>query len=369
MSESPFQQIEHIRRAVSDNENRYARGRGAERNTQGHLVKPLLHSMGWPPTSIRTEYPVVMEDVSGNYVEGFIDLALFQGDRVVLAVEVKKLGSDVGEGSDAQRALKQYLISSDCSSGLTTDGAVWTLWKRSGVVMDSIWSVNLLRQDIEESIKTMEDINFDNIMDLKGRVELREVRTSTLESTWTELLGNRNHQIDRLAEILKEEVNGVDEGLGIKATDAKKYLNSLYEGVPALILTPGDTGSGAGTTQLPVGTTQSVTRRPPPRSLIIEGQRTMITEVYEILTKTVEWLLDHGLLNIDDCPIKLTSGSRSFRYHVNTEPLHENGTPFLARKEVRGFFVETHYNRQQAEYYARKLLHRFRPGGTLQVES
>lgn len=362
MSSKVNEEIERIRQYIANDARTYTRGRGAERNTLEHLVRPLIFSLGWPPRQIRSEHPVELE----NGTESFADYVLFHETSPVLVVEGKKLGADISPGSDSIHQLSRYLIGLDCQFGVTTNGRAWNLWKRNGYQMSSVWSIDIVEMDLPALTKSLDDIRYDRIQDLGNNVELREVRRATLESAWHDILHDRQLQIKRLATALKEQVDTIDEGLGIKDVYAEEYLNELYQDTPELLAAP-----VIETCHPTPDSTEArqMERKPPPSKLVIQDDVLPISDVYEILTKTAEWLIEKDYLSRDDCPVQVASGSRAFRYLVNTSPVHSNGQEFTAPREIdQGMYVETHYNREQAEYYAAKLLNEFIPSGELRTE-
>lgn len=366
MIEELVKEIERIRTVLNSDTDTYRRGRGAERNVLEHLVRPILFKLGWDPRSIRTEYPVYVDESSENYV----DFALFHEDSPVLAVEGKKLDSDVGQDSLSTRQLTRYLIAMDCHFGITTNGTIWNLWKRSGYRTELAWSLDIMNRDPAQCASVLKDLARDAISDLKASIELREVRAATLISAWEDVLSDRGLQLEAMAWILKKQTDAADEGLGIELNSAKEYIDGLYENSPELF--PAPTGTVVDSFEEEEGPSPQETaiRKPVPKSLVIEGERIPISDVLEILTRTAEWLIEKGDFGKNDCPVQVTSGKGAFRYLVNTRPVHANGTAFTRPRMIQGgLFMETHYGRVQAEYYARKLLRKFRPSGQLHTEA
>lgn len=362
MSSRLIEQIESIRCAIEANPEIYLKGKKGERNTLEHLVRPLFHSLGWPYRKILSEEPVLMGDEN----EDFADYVLFHDKepKPVLVVEGKRLGADVGEDTDPTKQLRRYLIGLDCHFGVTTNGQQWYLWKRKGYGMDCIWSVDLLEIEPAAAMEAFDDIHYATIPDLEKHIELREVRRATLESVWREMLENRELQIEALSSALKSQVDRIDEGLGIEESHTQEYLSDLYGVSTALIHEPPSVEEIADRTKA-----REVEHIPSPRYLVIKDERIPISEVYEILTKTAGWLIDNDYLSQDDCPVQVVSGSRAFRYLVNTSPVHSNSQKFTAPREIgQGMYIETHYNRELAQYYATKLLREFLPSEDLKTE-
>lgn len=74
-----------------------------------------------------------------------------------------------------------------------------------------------------------------------------------------------------------------------------------------------------------------------------------IPEMYQ---KALEYLIDASLL--DDVSLPVSTGEK--RYILAKEPVHPNGKPFLAPVVYKGFFMESHNNREAAIAQLKKLI-------------
>ena len=78
--------------------------------------------------------------------------------------------------------------------------------------------------------------------------------------------------------------------------------------------------------------------KPPLMIRFHNGEERPVTTWKSILVETAEWLTKGGHLTASKCPIKM--GPK--RHQVHTEPIHSEGTPFVASASLsNGLFLET----------------------------
>lgn len=91
----------------------------SESTTRYALIDPLLSALGWhlsDPAQVRTEY---------SMETGRLDYAMWQGKRLCLIVEAKKLGASLDKNDPAIRQAIQYCYTSSCDYFVATDGNQW----------------------------------------------------------------------------------------------------------------------------------------------------------------------------------------------------------------------------------------------------
>lgn len=83
--------------------------------------------------------------------------------------------------------------------------------------------------------------------------------------------------------------------------------------------------------------TKNQTRKP--RRMQIDGESYELEYKYEILVNTANWLIDKGSLKPSDCPVKLTSRSKT--YFINRTPERAPDHEFWRPQKLKnGLFIE-----------------------------
>ncbi len=274
--------------------------RANETRTRTALIDPMLTALGWDtadPTLVTPEYRV---DV------GWADYALQgPGNKPAAVIEAKRLGSIV------ENHLEQavgYCIQQGITYAGITDGSHWQLYR----TFDPVPMVE----------KLVLDVRIDNTPAHECALQLLLLWRPNVAS---------GKAIPAKEPILREN----EESLGpdpppllSPSLDARWVALSEYN-------LPG--------------------RTPPPTSIqFSDGTERPISQWYEVLTYTVEWLYAKGQLTVENVPVE----SNPTRYAVNTEPIHPNGAPFDMPKTVDGtpFMVSTNLNAQQFRRRTRVIL-------------
>ena len=84
------------------------------------------------------------------------------------------------------------------------------------------------------------------------------------------------------------------------------------------------------------------------------GETHSIVYWNEILVQTVNWLVTHNLLTLENVPVS----SGKVRHIVHSQPLHPTGNDFVAPREIQGLWVESHQNADATLQYAKTLMER-----------
>ena len=351
--------LEDVRIRIKNQYDIYALGRGAERNVIEHLVRRILHGLGWRRTDIYNEPENYSEDGTRYYP----DLVIKADDRPILVIECKKIGTDIGEDSNGLEQLREYLITFRCSLGIITDGAKWNLWKISGHKITEVWSLDISLHDITSCISMLMDIREGSASDLVSRIESRLRKESAFQPTWTRLLEDKDSQIHELAGLLKRLIDDKKYSPGTTEVEAEEYLARMYRYSPSIIAMPEPPDIDR-SSEGEVLSDADVSEK-----MWLDDERFEINLAYEILTKTAEWLFQRGLLRREDCPISASSSSRSTKYLVHTEPRHKDGTSFKRGHSTSdGLWINTRYNKEDTIRHATRLLRRFAPETDIRVE-
>ena len=93
-------------------------------------------------------------------------------------------------------------------------------------------------------------------------------------------------------------------------------------------------------------------------TVIIEGIKYPDKIGNGILITAAEYLIERGLLKVEDVPIDVTTGPRHL---INDEKRHKNGKEFSQPKQLsNGLYIETHISLKDIKVYSRRLLEKFK---------
>ena len=260
-----------------------------ETRTRMALIDPLLAALGWnvsDPAVVTPEY-----NVSGRWA----DYALLGTDgKPAATLEAKKLGESLASH-------RMQMLNYSNAAGITyaglTDGNHWELYE---------------------------------VFAPKPLEERRVLQLSTVDTP--------AHQC-ALQLLLLWRPNLAS---GQPTPASEPILTAVPETKPPTIQVSEPVQSGwvaLSKYNLPGGT-------PAPTSIrFSDGDERPISQWYEVLTHTVEWLHLKGWLTADNVPVR----SNPVRYAVNIEPIHPNGDPFVNAITVNGtpFIVSINLNAQQ----------------------
>ncbi len=282
--ESLLELVETLSKRIDTHDDRL---RKSEWLTRYALVDPLLRELGWDtedPDVVRPEYRVPNDK--------FADYVLFADGKPTIVVESKKLDEPLQGGKALDQGIL-YCAHTGSNYFLLTDGR---------------------RYELYESGKTTSIITFD----------LKETSSAQV---------------------------------------CLKALALWRPSVQSGHVAPGHESVVGSPEDSPVAPTPPVTDSPPPpppppppdseplteiseaagrkvvELLFPDGSRTPLRNWAYLPVETVRWLMVNDMLNAGHCPI-LGSGSRTYRYMVNTEPVHRDGVSFRSPSEVHGLHVE-----------------------------
>jgi len=334
LGEAVTRGIEEIRKLVSDDDGRYRNGSGAERNVTTHLVRGLLRNLGWPDSSFEEEFEVFV----GVPDRRRVDLALFSnpehapkraGKRIPdLIVEVKKLGSDVGESSEAASHLVDKMQwAGDLEYGVTTNGTKWNLWSRELNKLELIWSVDVLESDPVLCSFNLDDFRYQTAPSFAERIVGRMEKTAVLDSAWVRLSENSDLRVKLEAEVLLRMVSETRPDLRISEEYALAYVKHRRQQPPAPIAAP-------------TGLLIYLDEKPYP----VNSARAMIRV-------TVKWLVDRGemdrLTKLDKYVKWFESGAEARKYY---------GRSAYEISEGSHYYTKVQFDHERCEARAKLLL-------------
>ncbi len=260
-----------------------------ETRTRMALIDPLLAALGWDvsdPAVVTPEY-----SVSGRWA----DYALLRPDgQPAATLEAKKLGESL---ASHRMQMLNYSNASGVEYAGLTDGNQWELYdvfKPAPLEDRRILDVSIMDSPAYESALKLLLLWRSNLASGQPTPASEPILTAVPET---------KHPTIQVSELVQS---------GWVALS--KY-------------------------NLPGGT-------PAPTSIrFSDGAERPISQWYEVLTHTVEWLHLKGWLTTDNVPVQ----SNPVRYAVNTEPIHPNGDPFVNAITVNGtpFIVSINLNALQ----------------------
>jgi predicted type IV restriction endonuclease len=278
--------IDETRKVVENNPIPFKRGKKAEKNVEDNIVRPILRSLGWgkAPAQIVGKDKIVLKEKRGE-----ADFVLYNGPKPVLGVEVKNLATIIRaedmESSHVQQ-LVDYLhgLHPMPIFGLLTNGAVWQLLSVKGYVVELVWAIDLLDDDLGFVEDKLSDISPDNIEDLDSRLKAERRAAEAMKKHWKEITRNKSVQIDALAKALKERVEQSDKSVDLDYGSARQFIEAEYKGQPTLVTRALSTESQPPQEDASRGTME------------IEGRKYKNRRFNQILQNTWEHLAETGKL-------------------------------------------------------------------------
>ena len=307
---------------------------------RSQIIDPILKGLGWD-----TENP---EEVQPNISteEGIPDYSLLKNDKKILFIEAKNLSIDI-EQRDVISQLAKYCFGEGMKYGVLTNGAIWILFRafQEGTIMAEriVWKTDIENDDRTATSRRLNTISKEGITNIDNLI--RKLRI--LDEIWHSLLDEPKDLAKGFTPIfdsLIKEGYPEYEFDQIEIEDfIKERVNELISPIEGAIM------------ELPSATELVKLRGTRLRKMKIGTDAYEISNSYDILVNTAEWLIKKGRLRKEDCPI--ASGHK--RNLVNIQPKHRYGNDFRAKKRLsNGLYIETHASTASCITNARKLLER-----------
>jgi len=382
MSSELVNEIVRTREKITKNTTLYTKGKGAEPNVKGDLIRPLLRNLGWP-----IDTPQVQEDYTTD--SGYPDFVLFTDDEPTFVLEIKALGKDVGSGSESLKQLTDYLIDLDLHFGIVTDGCNWNLCSRSGRRASVEWSINLVKEDADYCAAILSQISIDRLSNLEWEIQTTQQKTELLESHWHSIRNDKEMAIKGLSRMLEALAASFSDEYQITMHDTEYFLRERYRDT-AQILAPGkavrkqhptvsDTRvrtkgvarrsrqamprtifsdpsaqptSQKGWKGIIKGRTVPVHGQSPYEMQIGEDPPKSVANWPRVMVETAEWLIRNGHLSKSNCPFPTGptwyQGSRK-KALINSVPNNPDGSRIYNMKSLtNGLYLCTKYNAYQS---------------------
>ncbi|MGD9520076.1 MAG: type I restriction enzyme HsdR N-terminal domain-containing protein [Armatimonadota bacterium] len=315
-----------------------------EQNTKYKIVIPVLEALGWKKEHMDFEYAVGGQSV---------DIALCDDDeKPVVFVEVKGLSVSLKpDAKEVDQALGYAFKAGNVRWAVLTNGLLWWAYDCHAKLPSD------RRRFLDVDLSRLES-NPKRVAEPLLLLSPDSVSGGALAS-WAarelcrlELLRLFQKPDDPLVDFLLDKI-----GIG-DATALREVLSHLSR-TPFQAVIP--SGSRKGTPPAPPEP-GDLLQWPPlgkrgPWTVRIAGREYPQALAKHLLVLAAEYLVVQGLLTVSKCPVKVTRGNR---YLVHTQPVHEDGKPFLQPELVgREMYIETHCSAANALTYARRLFQQF----------
>ncbi len=212
--------IQENREKIRNNKDKYSGGKGAEPRVRTDLLFPILSALGWKIDTNDVE-------VEHELDSGIADFVLFDSNEPVFVIETKALGKNVGPQTEASAQLLDYMIDLDLYYGSTTDGAIWTLFSRTGRRANLEWSIDLFREDLDNCARLLALLAKSNVTLIDTQVKLMNRKKKTLADSWAKSLGRKEEILEILAKYLRDKASEIIPE--IELDDAREYLVERYK--------------------------------------------------------------------------------------------------------------------------------------------
>ena len=266
--ESLLSLVEKLRKRIDDHGKEL---RQSEALTRYALIDPLLRELGWDtedPGLVRPEY---------REAGGSADYALFSENKPLMMVEAKKLDTSLRNEKVLTQGLA-YCQKQGTRYLSVTDGRRWEIYETHKLV--SIDEKRIVEFDLKSQSAAEACLKALTLWQLKISGDLAPGQTPIVTPT--------HNQPD-------------SPEPPTPSPDGQKW-----QLLPKLNPQGGD---------------------PPPVEIQFPDNSVVsITTWRSLLARVATWLIDNNHLTKSHCPVRWST--RSKRYIVHTEPVHENGNPF-----------------------------------------
>lgn len=316
-----------------------------EAATKLACINPMLCALGWDvanPDEVAPEY-------CGKPGDNPVDYGLMTDEQAVAFVEAKRLQENVKQRKHVTQAVS-YAGVCGVTWCVLTNGDEYRIYK-SDLPVDA-------EEKLFRAVKLSDGEASDDIIATLRLLSRESLLSGEIDRVWREnhVDARVRETVERLfaegdAQLAKIISNELDDLRSAEIQDALKRATvevTLGERVappgPKVLLGPPEEPKANG----PIGMT-------------LAGEKFTCKYVYEIFTKTADWLVKQGKLSASDCPVELTEYYNVGTKHcnINSEPVHSGGKPFKRASQITGgLYVEANISGAKAERFARLLLER-----------
>ena len=299
--DSLLELVETLRARIDDHGTAL---RQNEMRTRYALIDPLLQELSWD-TSNPSE--VMIEDGSGD---GRADYLLLNGNRPLMIIEAKRLGSGITDGR--QQAVNYAMDSRRRARYFTvTDGNQWEIYDTHQPAINMMVISFALREDKPSEV-CLRVLSLWRPSVVEGKVSAGQ----------TPLVG------------LEDEQRRQVEGEVVEVSAQVMNYTSQPETVPQVQseVRTGETTHG----WVPLSELVGKKGDEPPVELKFpdDTQPIKLGTWKKLIVETARWLIDNSFLETTHYPIKVSGHPRTVQYLVASKPVHSNDKAFASFEEL-----------------------------------
>ena len=305
-----------------------------EAKTKSWLVEPFLKELHYDksiPSQVVPEYPAgYTDDAKADYA------LLDAGDRPMILVECKKLGTDL---SKHVNQLAGYFTFSDAQISILTDGVAYNIYSDAVKpnVMDNIplFTFDLVKSDDDDRrpmarLARLLDGSFDKdgFEDAVKEWELtKKIKPAALRifESW------RTETDDELVRLLEDRLD-VSDTVALSA----HVTGWFAEFVSGNQIAPPPPPPGG----VPLPDWQISNAADMPSKLVFpDGTHAEIKKGYDVAVKTAEWLIGNNHLTPKSLPLRSGKDGKGKLHLISDTPFHPDGSKIRMAREASGYFV------------------------------
>jgi predicted type IV restriction endonuclease len=203
-------------KAISDHEAIYRSSEQAVRDT---LINPILDKLGWNTRNLRFVLPNATNE------DGRIpDYTLMKEGRKMLIVEAKNMSVELSDPRIINQ-LVRYCYPPGIKFGIITNGAQWLLFStfQPNPSERIVWRLDLLKDSIEDTIKKLTCISYENIEQIEQMSSLI-YNDEIMKNTWKKVISDKNSMVESLFNIFQQKVKTVYPSFVVDAEAIKAFI-------------------------------------------------------------------------------------------------------------------------------------------------
>ena len=355
MSDQILRAIQGVQKEIAEHRAYYVKN---EAQTKQALITPILKALGWSEfRSAKSHFHMEYGEASEK-----VDYALIQDGKPVILLEAKELNDRLGK-----RAIRQvfdYYFHESVHIAVLTNGSDWRFYSP---LLNSIrdfegrcfLAINVERGEVSKLVEQFSNLNS------RRTHRLDEFANHHwLLSTWEKKLNN-DELIQPLIRPLRDSL---PRELRVPPKDVREFVKTkLTEKVIRQTQLESQKTTIDETEQSQPQPEPQPTPPDTGRAVILAGEPFPVKHVYEILTQTVEWLIQSNHISPEECPIALQEGARN--YIIHSQPIHGSGRHFVRQKQLsNGLYLDINWKQSNLVRRAHFLLERYGyPSSTLKL--
>jgi len=218
-----LKEIQAVRDKIKNHPQEYYTN---EKQLRTQLIDPILIAIGWDvrdPKRVKNEYPAFYGHVDYLLIKERMSKQKTK-EIPVLIIETKNLNESIGKPKDVAQVLK-YCDDLSVKYALITNGLYWKLFKpfkeKKGGKRE-LWEMNIETEDKDLLLLKFRMLSYTKITNIENGLEIlqkvihskenqkrreyakEQMRQEILESSWQNLIKNRNGIVENLARLFDE---------------------------------------------------------------------------------------------------------------------------------------------------------------------